>query len=103
MLSDFSLPSSTSPVSTITSLNENMNGMNGLNGMTGINGMNGINSMGGLNLNGNQVAINGRMKATPMHIRYKFGSLGPSRVQFNSPHGFCLGVDEEIIVRRIQY
>lgn len=40
----------------------------------------------------------GRIKATPMHIRFKFGSLGPSRVQFNSPHGFCLGVDEEIIV-----
>lgn len=98
MLTDYSMPSSTSPVSTIASLNENMNGLNGLNGITGMNGINGINGMGGLNLNGNGVAINGRMKATPMHIRYKFGSLGPSRVQFNSPHGFCLGVDEEIIV-----
>lgn len=98
LLTDFSMPSSTSPVSTIASLNENMNGLNGLNGINGMNGINGINNMGGLNLNGNNVAINGRIKATPMHIRYKFGSLGPSRVQFNSPHGFCLGVDEEIIV-----
>lgn len=87
LMTDYSMPSSTSPV---TSLNENMNGISGMNGL---NGMNGIN---GLNLNGNNVA--GRTKAAPMHIRYKFGSLGPSRVQFNSPHGFCLGVDEEIIV-----
>lgn len=40
----------------------------------------------------------GRSKATPMQIRVKFGALGPSRGQFNSPHGFCLGLDEEIIV-----
>lgn len=33
-----------------------------------------------------------------MQIRCKFGSLGTSKGQFNSPHGFCLGVDEEIIV-----
>lgn len=45
------------------------------------------------NLNGT-----GRAKATPMQIRIKFGALGPSRGQFNSPHGFCLGLDEEIIV-----
>lgn len=42
--------------------------------------------------------VAGRMKATPMHIRCKFGSLGPSKGQFNAPHGFCLGLDEEIIV-----
>lgn len=40
----------------------------------------------------------GRAKATPMQIRVKFGALGPARGQFNSPHGFCLGLDEEIIV-----
>lgn len=40
----------------------------------------------------------GRAKATPMQIRSKFGALGPGRGQFNSPHGFCLGLDEEIIV-----
>lgn len=45
------------------------------------------------NLNGT-----GRAKATPMQIRVKFGALGPARGQFNSPHGFCLGLDEEIIV-----
>lgn len=37
-------------------------------------------------------------KLTPMHIRSKFGQLGPSKGQFNSPHGFCLGNDEDIIV-----
>lgn len=77
MMSDYSMPSSTSPVGTIGSINENL---------------------GGLNLGSGNGGMNGRAKATPMHIRFKFGSLGPSRVQFNSPHGFCLGVDEEIIV-----
>ena len=33
-----------------------------------------------------------------MHIRCKFGSLGQSRAQFHSPHGFCMGLNEEIIV-----
>lgn len=37
-------------------------------------------------------------KPTPMQIRCKFGQLGPSKGQFNSPHGFCLGTDEDIIV-----
>lgn len=98
LMTDYSMPSSTSPVSAITSINDNMSGMNGIgsmNGLNGINGMSGMNGINGLNMNGNSAE---RAKATPMHIRYKFGSLGPSRVQFNSPHGFCLGVDEEIIV-----
>jgi len=38
------------------------------------------------------------VKMAHMQIRTKFGSLGPSKSQFHSPHGFCLGVDEEIIV-----
>lgn len=33
-----------------------------------------------------------------MQIRTKFGVLGSGKAQFNSPHGFCLGIDEEIIV-----
>lgn len=33
-----------------------------------------------------------------MLIRCKFGQLGPGKGQFNSPHGFCLGVDEDIVV-----
>ncbi|XP_066145612.1 brain tumor protein [Euwallacea fornicatus] len=37
-------------------------------------------------------------KVSPMQIRCKFGQLGPSKGQFNSPHGFCLGVEEDIIV-----
>lgn len=30
--------------------------------------------------------------------RCKFGQLGPGKGQFNSPHGFCLGLEEDIIV-----
>lgn len=37
-------------------------------------------------------------KMTNMHIRSKFGILGAGKCQFNSPHGFCLGVNEEIII-----
>lgn len=37
-------------------------------------------------------------KVTAMQIRCKFGQLGPSKGQFNSPHGFCLGNDEDIVV-----
>ncbi|XP_075734288.1 E3 ubiquitin-protein ligase meiotic P26 isoform X3 [Rhipicephalus microplus] len=42
-------------------------------------------------------------KLNTMQIRYlslvcKFGQLGPSKGQFSSPHGFCLGLEEEIIV-----
>ncbi|KAL3265607.1 hypothetical protein HHI36_009811 [Cryptolaemus montrouzieri] len=37
-------------------------------------------------------------KVSPMQIRWKFGQLGPSKGQFNSPHGFCLGLEEDIIV-----
>ena len=32
------------------------------------------------------------------YCRCKFGQLGPGKSQFNSPHGFCLGVEEDIIV-----
>lgn len=31
-------------------------------------------------------------------FRCKFGQLGPGKSQFSSPHGFCLGLEEEIIV-----
>lgn len=33
-----------------------------------------------------------------MQIRHKFGYLGSGRGQFNSPHGFCLGLNQEIVV-----
>lgn len=42
------------------------------------------------------VRQNGKM--SNMQIRIKFGTLGSGKAQFNSPHGFCLGIDEEIIV-----
>ena len=34
----------------------------------------------------------------PMHIRCKFGQMGHAPGMFNAPHGFCLGLNEEIIV-----
>lgn len=33
-----------------------------------------------------------------LFYRCKFGQLGPAKSQFSSPHGFCLGLEEEIIV-----
>uniref|UniRef100_A0A1B6H495 Uncharacterized protein n=1 Tax=Cuerna arida TaxID=1464854 RepID=A0A1B6H495_9HEMI len=40
----------------------------------------------------------GTKSAQAMQVRYKFGTLGPGKGQFNSPHGFCLGTEEDIIV-----
>jgi len=37
-------------------------------------------------------------KNNPMQIRCKFGQLGTGKGQFSSPHGFCLGMDEEIVI-----
>ena len=37
-------------------------------------------------------------KPATMQIRCKFGSLGELERQFHSPHGFCMGPNEEIIV-----
>ncbi|XP_055911928.1 brain tumor protein isoform X2 [Eupeodes corollae] len=77
LLPDFCLPPATSPsLSTLAPLSDDMSITN---------------FHGGIN-------VTGRNKATPMQIRSKFGSLGTAKGQFNSPHGFCLGVDEEIIV-----
>lgn len=76
LLTDFvGLPQSTSPIASIPSLGDELN----------IPGF-------------SSISVPGRTKATPMQIRCKFGALGTSKGQFNSPHGFCLGVDEEIIV-----
>jgi tripartite motif-containing protein 2/3 len=42
--------------------------------------------------------LSSRRDIQSMRVRSKFGSLGPQKGQFNAPHGFCLGIDEEIIV-----
>jgi outer membrane protein assembly factor BamB len=42
--------------------------------------------------NSSQIRLNN------MQIRHKFGYLGSGRGQFNSPHGFCLGLNQEIVV-----
>ncbi|CAG2104701.1 unnamed protein product [Medioppia subpectinata] len=41
---------------------------------------------------------NSGSKPNVMQIRFKFGQLGQQKGQFSSPHGFCLGVDEEIVI-----
>ncbi|UYV66293.1 hypothetical protein LAZ67_4001224 [Cordylochernes scorpioides] len=33
-----------------------------------------------------------------MQIKFKFGQLGSGSGQFNAPHGFCVGLDEDIVV-----
>jgi len=48
-----------------------------------------------LALNGGGLQVPG-MRA--MQVRCKFGQLGQGEGQFNSPHGFCLGRNEEIVV-----
>ena len=44
------------------------------------------------------VALSRQGKVNVMQIRCKFGQLGPGKGQFSSPHGFCLGMDEEIVI-----
>ena len=39
-----------------------------------------------------------QMEIMPMQIRCKFGNLGQNQTQFHSPHGFCMGLNEEIVV-----
>ena len=51
-----------------------------------------------INLNGLSQTSLPRRTGQSMQVRAKFGSLGPQKCQFNAPHGFCLGIDEEIIV-----
>jgi len=46
----------------------------------------------------NTLASLSQRSLNSMQIRCKFGQLGPGKGQFNSPHGFCLGVEEEIVV-----
>jgi hypothetical protein len=44
------------------------------------------------------VHLNRQGKVNVMQIRCKFGQLGTGKGQFSSPHGFCLGMDEEIVI-----
>ncbi|XP_034243852.1 brain tumor protein-like isoform X2 [Thrips palmi] len=37
-------------------------------------------------------------KVMAMDVRLKFGTVGNGKGQFSSPHGFCLGCDEDIVV-----
>ncbi|KAL1506022.1 hypothetical protein ABEB36_005459 [Hypothenemus hampei] len=57
-----------------------------------------LNSILPASANNSNPVPNRTNKVSPMQIRCKFGQLGPSKGQFNSPHGFCLGVEEDIIV-----
>jgi len=54
-------------------------------------------SMGGLSVSP-VPPVRGNRAINVMQVRCKFGTLGPGKGQFNSPHGFCLGQEEEIVV-----
>lgn len=45
-----------------------------------------------------KVSKNDDKNVSLMQIRCKFGRLGSEEGQFNSPHGFCLGLREEVLV-----
>lgn len=85
--------SSLSHASTTSPILQTPSALTGINDDIKLSCFSQFRSSDAANLNGT-----GRAKATPMQIRVKFGALGPARGQFNSPHGFCLGLDEEIIV-----
>ncbi len=48
--------------------------------------------------NAQDLSNNYMEKPGTMQIRCKFGSLGDQDRQFHSPHGFCMGPNEDIIV-----
>lgn len=88
-------------------LNTEVNGFGGVGGVSGIGGVGprGVSPGRPLLTAAEEAALVAppaplvrATKATPMHIRFKFGQLGGGKGQFNSPHGFCLGNDEDIIV-----
>lgn len=88
-------------------LNTEVNGFGGVSGVGGIGGVGprGVSPGRPLLTAAEEAALVAppaplvrATKATPMHIRFKFGQLGGGKGQFNSPHGFCLGNDEDIIV-----
>lgn len=86
-----SLPSSSPPIP--GSIDGNAASANLANGSSSANSANqAFNGNGNLN----PPVRNGKM--SHMQVRCKFGQLGPAKGQFNSPHGFCLGVDEEIVI-----
>ncbi|XP_013185702.2 brain tumor protein [Amyelois transitella] len=85
-------------------LNTEVNGFGGVGGISGV-GPRGVSPGRPLLTAAEEAALVAppaplvrATKATPMHIRFKFGQLGGGKGQFNSPHGFCLGNDEDIIV-----
>ncbi|ESP03686.1 hypothetical protein LOTGIDRAFT_91879, partial [Lottia gigantea] len=66
--------------------------------LSGINKIiSGMRSMAVAN-NSNMDNMMGKNGLVIVAFRCKFGQLGPGKGQFNSPHGFCLGFDQDIIV-----
>lgn len=115
-----STPQSESPnLETLANLLQQQQPPNSLTGGMGsvgsIGSMSSIGTIGSMNMNSTSKdmvdsgfnSTNGNMpfppvrrgnKMSAMQIRCKFGQLGPGKGQFNSPHGFCLGIDEDIVV-----
>ena len=71
----------------------------GSNLTTSIVAASNLNNQSTFSGNGNlNPPVRQNLKMSNMQIRTKFGTLGSGKSQFNSPHGFCLGIDEEIII-----
>lgn len=60
----------------------------GTNGIGGVNHTNGFHTFPRSNL----------QRAAALEIHFKFGQLGNAPSQFGSPHGFCIGEDDAIVV-----
>lgn len=86
-----------SNIGTIGSMSNMTSFSNMMTNSTGnLSGGSGMNSPG--SSVGQYPPVRRNQKTSAMQIRCKFGQLGPGKGQFNSPHGFCLGSEEDIIV-----
>jgi len=72
--------------------------VNGGSGMPGAISVGPLGSPDALDAGSRYRSSRNSNKISAMQIRCKFGQLGPGKGQFNSPHGFCLGMDEDIVV-----
>lgn len=46
----------------------------------------------------NNYSRSSSQRVAALEIHFKFGQLGSAPCQFGSPHGFCIGEDDAIIV-----
>lgn len=83
--------------SPVPSLNGSGSSSKSVMGMSSISSTGPCSTVGPLSIGPSHTTGNGKNHKI-MQIRSKFGSLGSQTNQFSSPHGFCLGVNEEIVI-----